>query len=208
VVLLVLVLHDGTVRQQSMNLDRVRTQEELSRSAVRINERSHDQPLVRLEEMLAQDRAQAPLFDDLERQVLEIVIGSMAQFEDQLSKALHSDGLMEALNQPEYAEVTRVRQMLEIVQRGKGLGALIPQALASNGVQVVIGGEHGQHEMREYSVVLSRYGVAGSLAGVLGVIGPTRMAYPRTISTVRYISTVMSDLLGEMYSGDAGRQAL
>lgn len=208
VVLLVLVLHDGTVRQQSMNLDRVRTQEELSRSAVRINERSHDQPLVRLEEMLVQDRAQAPLFDDLERQVLEIVIGSMAQFEDQLSKALHSDGLMEALNQPEYAEVTRVRQMLEIVQRGKGLGALIPQALASNGVQVVIGGEHGQHEMREYSVVLSRYGVAGSLAGVLGVIGPTRMAYPRTISTVRYISTVMSDLLGEMYSGDAGRQAL
>jgi heat-inducible transcriptional repressor len=208
VVLLVLVLHDGTVRQQSMNLDRVRTQEELSRSAARINERSHDQPLVRLEEMLAQDRAQAPLFDDLERQVLEIVIGSMAQFEDQLSKALHSDGLMEALNQPEYAEVTRVRQMLEIVQRGKGLGALIPQALASNGVQVVIGGEHGQHEMREYSVVLSRYGVAGSLAGVLGVIGPTRMAYPRTISTVRYISTVMSDLLGEMYSGDAGRQAL
>jgi heat-inducible transcriptional repressor len=58
--------------------------------------------------------------------------------------------------------------------------------------------------MREYSVVLSRYGVAGEIAGVLGVIGPTRMPYPRTISTVRYISAVMSDLLGELY-GPEGR---
>jgi heat-inducible transcriptional repressor len=39
----------------------------------------------------------------------------------------------------------------------------------------------------------------------LGVIGPTRMSYPRTISTVRYISSVMSDLLGELYGGEASR---
>ena len=72
-------------------------------------------------------------------------------------------------------------------------------------MQVVIGGEHSRDEMREYSVVLSRYGVAGEVEGVLGVIGPTRMAYPRTISTVRYISSVMSDLLGELYGGEGSR---
>jgi heat-inducible transcriptional repressor len=54
-------------------------------------------------------------------------------------------------------------------------------------------------------VVLSRYGIAGEVVGVLGVIGPTRMAYPRTISTVRYISTVMSDLLGDLYGGESNR---
>jgi heat-inducible transcriptional repressor len=205
-VLMVLVLHDGTVRQQTLILETARTQEDLSRSAARINERSNDRPVIRLEEILIHDRASiTPSLDDLERQVLEIVIRAMHQFEDQLSQGLHSDGLMEALSQPEFAHVGRVRQVLEIVQGGKGLGMLIPQALASSGVQVVIGGEHGQDEMREYSVVLSRYGVADTVAGVLGVIGPTRMAYPRTISTVRYISTVMSDLLGDLY-GEASRQ--
>jgi heat-inducible transcriptional repressor len=204
-VLLVLVLHDGTIRQQTLAFESARTQEELSRSAARINERSHDQSIGRLEDLLGQDRNTSAIFDDLERQVLEIVVRAMHHFEDQLNKGIYSDGLMEALNQPEYSQVGRVRQVLEIVQGGRGLGTLIPQALASNGVQVVIGGEHGHDEMRQYSVVLSRYGVANTVAGVLGVIGPTRMAYPRTISTVRYISTVMSDLLGDLYGGDTSR---
>jgi heat-inducible transcriptional repressor len=205
-VLVVLVLHDGTVRQQTLTLDAARSQEDLSRSAARINERSYDQLIVRIEELLANNPA---IFDEFERLVLDLVVRSMHQFEDHLNQGIHSDGLIEALNQPEYAQVGRVRQVLEIVQGGKGLSLLIPQALASNGVQVVIGGEHGQNEMREYSVVLSRYGVADSVAGVLGVIGPTRMAYPRTISTVRYISTVMSDLLGDLYGegNQGGRPA-
>ncbi len=206
-VLLVLVLHDGTIRQQSLTLETARSQEDLSRSAARINERCRDAPVVRIEELLHADQAQSPpAFDDLERQVLERIVKAMHQLEDHLNEQIHSDGLIEILSQPEFAQTGRVRQVLEILQSGKGLSPLIPQALASNGVQVVIGGEHGHDEMRDYSVVLSRYGIAGEVAGVLGVIGPTRMAYPRTISTVRYISTVMSDLLGELYGSDAGNR--
>lgn len=206
-VLLVLVLHDGTIRQQSLTLETARSQEELSRMAARINERCQDAPVGRIEELLHFERTQAPsAFEDLEQQVLELVCKAMHQLEDQLNEQIHSDGLIEILSQPEFAKVARVRQVLEILQGGKGLSPLIPQALASNGVQVVIGGEHSQDEMREYSVVLSRYGIAGEVAGVLGVIGPTRMAYPRTISTVRYISTVMSDLLGELYGGETSNR--
>ena len=202
-VLLVLVLHDGTIRQQSLTIENARSQDELSRIAGRINEFCHDVPVGRIEELLQPGNTQVqPGFDDLERQVLELVSKAMHQLEDQLNEQIHSYGLIEILSQPEFAQIQRVRQVLEILQGGKGLGPLIPRALASNGVQVVIGGEHSQDEMREYSVVLSRYGVTGEVAGVLGVIGPTRMPYPRTISTVRYISTVMSDLLGELYGSE------
>jgi heat-inducible transcriptional repressor len=205
-VLLVLVLHDGTIRQQTFTLETARQQEELSRSAMRINERCHDASISKIEEMLGQDRTQSPsAFDELEQQVLEIVVKAMHQLEDQLNSQIHSDGLIEMLGQPEFAQVERVRQVLEMLQGGKGLGPLIPRVLASNGVQVVIGGEHSRDEMREYSVVLSRYGIADEVVGVLGVLGPTRMAYPRTISTVRYISTVMSDLLGDLYGGESNR---
>lgn len=205
-VLLVLVMHDGTIRQQTFSLDTARAQEDLSRSAARINERCYDATAKAIETILANNRSQPqPAFDDLEQLVLDLITKAMQQREDQLNSSIYSDGLIEMLGQPEFAEVSRVRQVLEMLQGGKGLGPLIPRVLASNGVQVVIGGEHSRDEMREYSVVLSRYGVADEVAGVLGVIGPTRMAYPRTISTVRYISTVMSDLLGDLYGTDNNR---
>ena len=205
-VLLVLVLHDGTIRQQTFSLDAARPQDELSRSALRLNERFHDAPVGRIEDLFLQDRAlPSPAFNDLEQQVLDLIVKAMHQLEDQFNSQIHSDGLIEMLTQPEFTQVGRVRQVLEMLQGGKGLGPLIPRVLASNGVQVVIGGEHSRDEMREYSVVLSRYGIADEVVGVLGVIGPTRMPYPRTISTVRYISTVMSDLLGDLYGGEGSR---
>ena len=202
-VLMVLVLHDGSIKQQTLVLDASRTQEELRRSSAKLSERCHDASGYQIEELLSAARSEPlPPFDDLEQQVLDLTVRAMRQLEEQINAQIHSDGLLEMLNQPEFAQVQRVRQMLEILQGGKGLGPLIPQVLARDGVQVVIGGEHGKDEMREYSVVLSRYGNSERALGVLGVIGPTRMAYPRSISTVDYISTVMSDLLNELYGGE------
>src|SRR5215212_7818381 len=57
-VLLVLVLHDGTIRQQTFTLDTAHQQEDLSRSATRINERCHDASISKFEELLLQDRTQ------------------------------------------------------------------------------------------------------------------------------------------------------
>lgn len=200
-VLLVLVLHDGTIKQQTLNLDRVYPQDELSRLAGKINHRLNDAPIARVEEIIAHPADEPDANGiELERTVLELVARAMRQLEDQFNSDIHSDGLMEILSQPEFMQIDRVRRMVEILQGGKGLNPLITQALSSNtGVQIVIGGEHERDEMREYSVVLSRYGIGGDVAGVLGIIGPTRMAYPRTISTVRYISAVMSDLLADLY---------
>jgi heat-inducible transcriptional repressor len=49
--------------------------------------------------------------------------------------------------------------------------------------------------------VIARYGTPGLATGALGVIGPMRMAYGRTISAVRYVSSLMSDLVSESLSG-------
>ncbi len=202
-VLMVLVLHDGTIRQQSLTLDAAPAQEELSRVASHINDLCHDAPIAKVVEvrqaMQQQPEQPAPASYNLELQVLDLVTKAMRQLEDQYNSDIHSDGLIEILSQPEFTQVDRVRRVVEILQSGQGLNPLISRVLSTNGVQVVIGGEHGRDEMREYSVVLSRYGVDGEVAGVLGIIGPTRMSYPRTISTVRYISAVMSDLLSDLY---------
>jgi heat-inducible transcriptional repressor len=63
------------------------------------------------------------------------------------------------------------------------------------GVQVLIGGEGTWQELRPFSVVLARYGTPGVLSGTLGVLGPIRMPYARTISMVRFLSNLLSDLV-------------
>lgn len=202
-VLMVLVLHEGTVKQQTLPAESNTNQEQLSRTATRINLLC-DQATAPAIRVLVQSAATIePPLNSFETSVLEMIARSMQQFEDQMNELIHHDGLLEMLDQPEFLHVARVREVLSILQGGAMLDTLIPQALASNGVQVIIGGEHGRDELRDYSVVLSRYGVDGEAAGVLGVIGPRRMAYPRSISTVRYIATVMSDLLNDLYGTDS-----
>ncbi len=65
------------------------------------------------------------------------------------------------------------------------------------GVQVLIGGEGTWDELRQWSLVLGSYGLPGLATGTLGVLGPLRMSYGRAISTVRFLSTLMSDLMAE-----------
>jgi heat-inducible transcriptional repressor len=66
-------------------------------------------------------------------------------------------------------------------------------------VQVLIGGEGRWHEFTDLALVLSRYGVEGGASGLLGVVGPLRMTYDRTIGAVRYVAGLMSDLVGDWY---------
>ena len=201
-ILLVLVLQDSSIKQQTLASDEIWSQEQLSRIASRVNDLCGDATHKRIVDWLKQEDYFEPALSSFEQHVLALVVRSMQQFEEQMNELIHHDGLLEMLEQPEFMQVARVREVLSILQGGTMLDTLIPQALASNGVQVVIGGEHGHDELRNYSVILSRYGVDGESAGVLGIIGPRRMAYPRSISTVRYIANVMSDLLNRLYGLD------
>ncbi|HMQ30163.1 MAG TPA: heat-inducible transcriptional repressor HrcA [Chloroflexaceae bacterium] len=211
--LAVIVFHGGIVKQQTFSLETARTPDDLRRCAARLSDALADLTLSGLDELLAREAQRpAPTLSDFERSLLDLIARAMQLFEEQAQEQIYSDGLIEMLSQPEFipalaredAEraVERMRRALEILKSGRGLGQLIPQALASDGVQVIIGGENSADEMREYSVVLARYGVDRAVAGVLGIIGPTRMAYPRSISTVRYISSLMSNLLAELYQAE------
>jgi heat-inducible transcriptional repressor len=48
--------------------------------------------------------------------------------------------------------------------------------------------------------VLSRYGVLGQVSGAIGVLGPTNLNYGRAISAVRYVSTIMTNMVSDLYA--------
>jgi len=58
-------------------------------------------------------------------------------------------------------------------------------------------GEGTRDELRQCSLVLARYGAPGLASGTLGVLGPMRMSYGRTISTVRFMANLLSDLIAD-----------
>lgn len=194
--LVVVVLHDGMVRQQTLVLDGVYTQEELMRVAQHVSDVGHDATMVQLRERLDLLDVSG---DALVRVVGELACSTMRQYEEALNSEVRADGLLEMFNHPEFAQTERIKQMLELVQTGKVLAPVLPQVTRSDGVQVIIGTEHQHPDMRDMSMVLARYGVDDEIVGVLGVVGPTRMPYARAIATVRAIAAVMSDLVGELH---------
>jgi len=99
--------------------------------------------------------------------------------------------------------IEAARNALRILEERPLLEDLLTRTVFNNelgGVQVLIGGEGTWLELRDCSMVLSRYGVPGLATGMLGVLGPIRMPYGRTISTVRFVAGLLSDLVTDLHA--------
>ncbi len=191
--LMVVVTQDGTIKEQMLSLDEPTAQEELSSVSSRLNSQLFGQNRVQIDNNI-KDWTDEFLVTIANR--LSETLRSLEQHND---TQLYREGLANMMNQPEFNDITRLRQVMQSIESGPALPTIIPEVLTSDeaGVQVIIGGENRFEDLRLLSVVLARYGIDGQIVGVVGVIGPTRMEYNRSISTVKYISQLMTNLLTE-----------
>lgn len=96
--------------------------------------------------------------------------------------------------QPEFASGEKMRRLIELTETRTELATLLRTRKLHAGVQISIGDEHGGSLPGGLTVVTAEY-TAGSLSGVIGVIGPTRMPYEKVISLVSHTSSLLTDLL-------------
>jgi heat-inducible transcriptional repressor len=113
---------------------------------------------------------------------------------------IRHSGLEHVLSQPEFSDAGEAQELLALLGGGSFLSAMLPRLEEGPGVQVFIGQENPADELRRLGIVVSTYGVDGEVVGLLGVVGPTRMAYDRSISSVRYMARLMSDLMAELHT--------
>ncbi|NPV66390.1 MAG: heat-inducible transcription repressor HrcA [Anaerolineae bacterium] len=192
-VLMVLVLHNGEVRQRMLTLAEPISQERLSETAARLTQ-------LALGLTAQQLRAKLYGLNALEEEVLSLVITLIEQESDR-PQLVYRDGLAELLSR--FGESEGAQQALRVLEEQTLLEDLINEANPSIGnIRVLIAGEGRWDNISLLSIVLGRYGVAGQATGTLGVLGPTRMSYGRAISAVRYMSDLMSTLMVGIYGGD------
>jgi heat-inducible transcriptional repressor len=198
--LLVLVLADGNVEQR--RIDRAALERRLS--GVTLDQATLDHAAMTLNAELAglsgpQVRRRRPRLDGLADAVAETVASMLEEADSVVVEDVFTDGIIHVLEQPEFAEGSKLRPILEVIQRSDFLQQLLPVLTRHGGVHVIIGHENSNDAMHEVSLVFAPYGSPGEALGMLGVLGPTRMPYPRAIPTVRYLSTLMNELISSHY---------
>jgi len=194
--LCVLVLGDGNVLQR--RLDRAAV--ERVTAGTEIGQTELDEVAAALNAELGgssalQVRRRAASFSPLAGHVLEVVAQLLEEADGVVVEDIFTDGIVNVLEQPEFAEGAKLRGVLEVLQRSEFLEQLMPVLTRGRGVHVIIGHENVIDAMHDVSLVFAPYGSPGRALGLLGVLGPTRMPYPRAIPTVRYLSTLMNELI-------------
>ncbi|HUV52433.1 MAG TPA: heat-inducible transcriptional repressor HrcA [Dehalococcoidia bacterium] len=191
-VLLVLVLKEAKLRQQVLTLEEGISQEELSASARQLTSTYTG---LSASQISAKNKKLTPLEERVTKAIVEI----MESEEQEEYEEPYVDGLRHMLRQPEFASSEKIAALMEVIEQKSLLKSFLPRVISGEGVQVFIGRENKEKAMRDCSVIVTRYGIPGEVGGAIGVMGPIRMEYDLAIPTVRFLSKVMSELVGDLY---------
>lgn len=197
-VLMVLVMAGGEVSQQILTLAEPVSQERLSQTATRLNNLLAGLAVDAISTLSVRP-------DALDQDVMTLILQDMRNTISRTSGELYTDGLNNVLAEPEFSESDDGRRALKLFGEPSTLQELLARTTTNSnigGLQVLIGGEGEWDELRQCSMVIARYGVPGMATGTLGVLGPMRMSYARTIPTVRYVAGLLSDLVNDTISGE------
>ena len=195
--LLVLVLGDGKVVQRKLDraaMDRALPGVEIGQTELDLAAAALNLELAGLS--AAQVGRRSSRLPALAADVARVAEQLLSEAGEPVIEEVFTDGLIHVLEQPEFAGGAKLRRVVEVLQRSDFLQQLLPVVTRGRGVHVIIGRENENDAMHEVSLVFAPYGTPERALGLLGVLGPTRMPYPRAIPTVRYLSAIMNELIG------------
>ena len=177
-VLLVLVLQEGAVKQRLLDVDQPMEQHDLSRISNELNEHLVGKSGAEFAQSYA-------LLSPFAKQVAFLVADVMERVDRRSASQMYRDGLAQILEAPEFAEGDNVRRIVQVFEEQTVLEQVVNEYADSGDIHVVISGNGRIAELRDMSLVLARYGVIDRATGLLGVVGPLRMSYGRTMEAVR-----------------------
>ena len=189
--LVVVVFEGGAVAQQLLELRTATTPDHLRSLSARLTEALASSDATGVRRATVGEAG-------VDAEVLATIARALDEHDAARTHDVYTDGIQNIFAQPEFATSGRMRDMLGLLEDRTRLIDLLPPTLGDDEVHVAIGSEHRLEPLRGCSLVFGRYGSGTEYVGYVGVVGPTRMDYARTIGAVRYVGSLMSDLVRVM----------
>ncbi len=196
-VLVILVLNDREVENRVIHTDREYSELELNQAAALINREFGGHSLLNIRSaLLSSMQADKDQMDGLMQAAIDVASQVFAPTDDEQSEPqVVVSGENRLLDMS--ADTDTIRTLFEAFSHKGNILHLLDRCLESNGIQLFIGEESGYEFFGEVSVITAPYEVQGQLAGVLGVVGPTRMAYQEVIPVVDMTARLLGEAINQ-----------
>lgn len=189
--LVIVVTNAGLVRNTLVNLNMEVKPEILISISNILNERLSG---------LAIDQFNATIIKELEEQtgipkdILFPVLEAAADCINHIDHPeVYMDGATNIFNYPEFRDILKAKEFMSIMDEKANLFRLLNDCIDNMGISIKIGAENDISGIKDCSIVTANYTMGGNLIGTIGIIGPTRMEYPRVISSMSYIRKMINE---------------
>ncbi len=195
-VLVILVTNEREVQNRIIHTSRAYNEEELRQAAQLLNQRFSGRPLDEAKaRILVEMEADRASIDQYMQATLDLA--SKAFEEDEQEQDYLVAGEAQLLGSATPEELEKLQGLFQAFQRKSDLLHLLERCTRAQGIQIFIGEEAGYEVLGGYSVVTAPYSDGGQPIGVLGVIGPQRMAYHKVIPIVDITARMLSAALSK-----------
>jgi heat-inducible transcriptional repressor len=194
-VLVILVYNDREVQNRIIQLERYHSADELRRAANLLTERCRGKTLTQVRQDILREMQEAR--ESMNSMMKDAINVAEHVFKPEESSRMEYviAGETNLMGAGELSSVDKLRRLFEAFNEKRDILNLLDHSLRAEGVQIFIGQESGYRILDDVSMVTAPYSADNEVVGVIGVIGPTRMAYERVIPIVDMTAKILGAAL-------------
>ena len=193
-VLAILILDEHEVQNRIIHTDRDYSEAELQQAASFVNQHYSGRDVQEVKNaLLSSMREDKSIIDQLMQAAIDFASKALEGVDKKSSDYVVAGQANLLDGSPE--DMQRLRELFDAFQQKKDILHLMERCAQSDGVQIFIGEESGYEVLDDFSLITAPYESPGQPIGVLGVIGPTRMAYDRVVPIVDITARLLSNAL-------------
>jgi len=192
-VLVILVTETGIVEHRVIDVEERIRQVELDQAAIYLNRTlgglSMAEAQLHILQQMAEEKSQV---DALVRRALRL---STEVLRDDLNDQVFIEGTSHILEQPEFADLDKMKRLLRTFEQKSLLVSLLDRSRKASGTQVFFGGTSGVEELSGCSLITASFTSGRGATGTIGILGPVRMPYSHVIPLVEGSAQLISQML-------------
>jgi heat-inducible transcriptional repressor len=194
--LVIVVTNAGVVRNTLVNLD-VEVKPEILISISNIlNEKLSGLALEEFNATILRElEEQTGIPKDILIPVLEAVVDCVGHIDH---PEVYLDGATNIFNYPEFRDILKAKEFMDIIDEKAVLFRLLNDHIDNMGINIKIGSENNINAIKDCSLITANYTMGGTFIGSIGIIGPTRMEYPRVVSSLTYIRQMINEEIARL----------